>query len=123
MSLCTAASEKRECPCSEVKCVDCGCDIERISVVHAYVQGHFPDRTVREFHSRSTVKQGGVTVPCAEHHVLSVNGNRPCCAVLTREFLALPVGTIDDCLRGWGLANALRVDGLVIVGGNGISPL
>ena len=123
MSLCIAASAERERPCSPVKCVDCGCDIEKINVIRDYVHGHFPDRAVREFHSRSTVRQGGVAVPCAEHHVLSLSDERPCCVVLTGQFLDQSVGTIDDCLRRWSLANALRVEGVVIVGRNGISPL
>jgi hypothetical protein len=123
MSLCLAASEERECPCSAVSCIECGCELEKIAVVRAYVEGHFPDRAAREFHSRSTVKQGGVAVPCADYHVLSISGGGPCCAVLTREFLEQPVEGLGERLRGWDLATALRVESMVIVGKDGLSPL
>ena len=122
MSLCLASSEECELPCSTIG-DDCACDIEKIRVVRAYVQSHFPDRDVREFHSLSTVMQGDVTVPCADHHVVSITDGRPCCAVLTREFLDQPIDGLGDRLRRWHLARALRVDGTVIVGGDGISPL
>jgi hypothetical protein len=122
MSLSIASSEQYELPSHAVS-VDCACDGEKISAVRAYIERHFPDRAVRQFHSHSTVRQGAAAVPCADYHVVSISDERPCCAILTREFIELPVGPLDDCLRGWDLATALRVNSMVIVGRNGISPL
>jgi hypothetical protein len=123
MSLSLASSEGRECPSTAVKCVDCGCDIEKISVVRAYLREHFPDHAIREFHSRSTVRQGGVAVSCADHHVLSVGDDRSCSAVLTPEFFEQPVEGLGERLCEWHLASALVAEGTVIVGRNGLSPL
>jgi hypothetical protein len=123
MSLCLAVPEEREYPRSAVRCADCACDSEKLGTVRAYVQEHFPDRSIREFHSHSTVRHGGVPVPCADHHVISISDDRPCCAVLAPEFLDQSVGMVDECLRGWDLATALRVDCAVMVGRHGLTPL
>lgn len=123
MVLCLAASDQCEAPCNAVPDVDCACDVEKIRMVCAYVQEQFPDLTVREFHARSTVVRGGVRTPCAEHHAVSLSGECPYCAVLTREFLEQPVGELGGHLRRWNLGGALRVDRTVIVSGNGVTPL
>jgi len=35
---------------------DCACDVNRLCVVRTYLKRHFPDRTGRDFHTRSIVK-------------------------------------------------------------------
>jgi len=103
--------------------VDCACDSEKLGVVRMYLQERFPDRGVREFHSQSTVRYGTAAIPRADHHVISLSEDRPCCAVLTPEFFEQPVDGLDERLRHWHLAGALVAEGTVIVGRNGLSPL
>lgn len=123
MSLSVASSEPSELPRTAVKCADCACDIEKTGVVRAYIQACFPNCAIREFHSHSTVRYGSGVVPCADHHVISLSEDRPCCAVLTPEFFEQPVEGLGERLRHWHLAGALVAEGTVIVGRNGLSPL
>ena len=123
MSLNLAFSEQYESPRRAVKCLDCGCDIEKIRVARAYFEVHFPNCTIREFHSRSTVRQRGRLVSSSDHHVISISEDRPCCAVLTPEFFTQPSEGLGERLRRWHLASAVVAEGTVIVGRNGISPL
>ena len=124
MALCLKSSNDCGIPsCSGVACVDCACDAEKVRLVRAHLEEQFPDHTVSDFHSRSTVKHGGVVAPCAEHHVVSVNDERPYCAVLTRAFLEHAVEDLAVCLRQWDLAGTLRAERVVILQENGLSPL
>ena len=123
MSLSVAPSEPYEPPRRAVQHADCACDSEKTNVVRAYIQAHFPNCAIREFHSHSTVRYGSVAVPCADHHVISLSEDRPCCAVLTSEFFEQSVEGLGERLRHWHLASALVAEGTVIVGRNGLSPL
>jgi hypothetical protein len=121
MSLSVVSSEPYALPRSAVNSADCACDIEKTSVVRAYIQAHFANCTIREFHSHSTVRYGSVAVPYADHHVISLSEDRPCCAVLTAEFFEQPVEGLGERLRRWHLASALVAEGTVIVGRDGLS--
>ena len=122
MTLCAASSDQRE-PYSASDSVDCACDSDKLRVVRTYLHERFPDRESREFHSHSTVRYGSVAVPCADHHVISLSEDRPCCAVLTPDFFEQPVEGLGERLRHWHLASALVAEGVVIVNGDGLSPL
>ena len=122
MSLSIASSE-RQLSRGALRRVDCACDTAKTSVVHAYIKARFPDCAIREFHSHSTVRYGSVTVPSADHHVISLSEDRPVCAVLTPEFFDQPVEGLEKRLHKWHLASALVAEGVVIVGRNGIAPL
>ncbi len=123
MSLSLASAEPYDSPVGTAECGDCACDIERTRVVRAYIKRHFPNCAIREFHSHSTVRYGSVRVPCADHHVISLSDDRPCCAVLTPEFFEQPVEGLAERLVHWHLASALVAEGVVILSGNGIGPL
>lgn len=123
MSLNLASLEQYEAPRHATDCVDCACDSEKIRVVRAYLQQCFPNCSIREFHSRSVVKQRGRLVSSADHHVISMSEDRPCCAVLTPEFFDQPIKGLGERLRQWHLASAVVASGTVIVGRNGLSPL
>ncbi len=118
-----ASSEPHELPRSAVRAPECGCDIEKTRVVRTYIEVHFPNCAIREFHSQSTVRYGRVGVPRADHHVISLSEDRPCCAVLTPEFFEQSLEGLGERLRHWHLASALVAEGVVIVGRNGIAPL
>ncbi len=123
MSLCLASADECERAQSNVPCVDCACDLEKISVLRDYVQEHFPGRAVRVLHSHSTVVRNGVPGACAEHHLLRIDDECPHCAVLTAEFLEQPFEDIDDRLRRWGLTSALRVERTVVIDSHGVSAI
>jgi len=124
MHLCLASLDQREGLYSTSDSVDCTCDREKLGVVRTYLHEQFPDRTVHEFHSHSTVVvHGSSPAPCANYHVVSLSDELPCCAVLTSRFLAQPVRELDEHLSRWDLASAIQVDRTVIVDGDGLSPL
>ena len=79
MSLCVESSCQYDAPCRDGEAsFDCACDREKLGVVRAYMREQFPDRVVREFHSRSTVvAPGRRPAPCADHHVVSISDERP----------------------------------------------
>jgi hypothetical protein len=123
VTLSLASSEHHELPERAASEVDCACDRQAVGIVRAYVHAHFPNCSVREFHSRSTVRQGDVAVAYADYHVISLSEDRPFCVVLTPEFFTQPVEGLAERLRRWHLASALVAEGTVIVGGSGLSPL
>ncbi len=124
MALCVASSDQCEALSSAGDSVDCACDGEKVRVVRTYLQERFPDRAVREFHSRSTVVvQGRLPAPCANYHVVSVSDERPYCAVLTSRFLEQPARELHEHLRRWDLATAIQVARTVIVDADGLLPL
>jgi hypothetical protein len=124
MPLCVASSDQCEAVRSASELIDCACDREKLRVVRTYLHERFPDRTVREFHSHSTVVvPGGVPAPCANYHVVSISDDLPYCALFTRRFLEQPVRELREHLRQWDLAGAIQVDRTVIVDGDGLSQL
>ena len=123
MALSAAASKQCQDLCSSDG-VDCTCDDEKLRAVRTYLHECFPDHPLREFHSHSTVVvKGSLPAPCANYHVVSISDDLPCCAVLTRRFLAQPASQLCEHLRGWDLAQAMQVDRTVIVDADGLSPL
>lgn len=124
MHLCLASSDQREGLYNSSDAVNCGCDTEKLGVIHRYLRERFPDRAVREFHSHSTVVvQGFSPAPYANYHVISLSDDLPYCAVLTRQFLELPIEDLSEHLRRWDLARAMQVDRMVIVDDDGLSQL
>lgn len=123
MILCLASSDQGEALYSASDSVQCACDSEKLAAVRTYLHERFPDRPFHEFHSHNTVRYGSVAVPPADHHVISLSTDRPFCAVLTSKFFEQPVQGLGERLRHWHLASALVAEGVVIVGGDGLSPL
>jgi len=122
MAFSVTTAERRD-TMSGVVPSECACDDQKVSIVRVYVMDHFPGRVLRDAHSCSTVVEDGVVVPSADYHVISIGVGVPCCAVLTRRFLALPVDEIAACLRRGDLARALGMERTVLVDSAGISPL
>jgi hypothetical protein len=123
MSLSLVCSEQHESPRRTAECAaDCACDGEKVAVVRAYLHERFPTCPIREFHSRSRVQQRGRFISSADHHVISLSDDRPCCAVLTPEFFDQPIEGLAERLQEWHLASAVVAEGAVIVGRNGLSP-
>jgi len=69
------------------------------------------------------VRYGSVPVPNADHYVISLSEDRPCCAVLTSGFFEQAVQGLGERLRHWHLPSALVAEGVVIVDVDGLSPL
>jgi len=122
MTLCIAASGQCEPPSNDV--VERACDREKVEVVRIYLQAHFPNRTIHEFHSHSTVVVDGHSpAPCANYHVVSLSDELPDCAVLSSGVLEQPMNALRDHLHRWDLARAIHVNRTVIVGAAGLSSL
>jgi hypothetical protein len=105
--------------------IDCGCDAEKVSAVHAYLREEFPDYILRDFHSPTRLTQAGLPMPSTEHHVVSLAHKDilPYYVVLLNEFWEHSVEDIVACLQGWNLAAKLGAYRIIIVSNDDASTL
>ncbi len=103
----------------------CGCDVEKLHVVHRYLEKQFQGYVLRDFHAPVRLMQAGLPSPHGEHHVISIERRDilPYCAVLLDDFLARPAEEIADALWHWDVADVLRADRIAVVSALGASSL
>ena len=105
--------------------MECGCNREKIRAIHAYLKEHFPEYTLRDFHSPTRLMHAGFPMPSAEHHVVSLTRDDvlPYQAVFLGEFQEGAVADVCKRLREWNVADALRLYRIAIVSKQGASSL
>jgi len=104
-------------------CATQGCDPQGISTVHAYLRRHFPDCSLRDFHTPTTKTNPQPAVPSGENHIVGIRSPTAFYSiVLTRGFLQHPAADVDQRLREWNVAEALRVHRLLIMWTDSVSP-
>jgi hypothetical protein len=109
----------------ETRLLKCGCRVEKIEAVRAYLHREFENYTLRDFHSPTRLVLAGLPAAQAEHHVVSLthHGVLPYYAVLLNEFLAHTVEDIEDYLERWNLADTLRANRIAVASRDGASAL
>jgi hypothetical protein len=101
----------------------CACDSEKIGAVHTYLMRHFPHCVLGDLHAPTRLMREGVLVGRGDYHVVSMASDRPSHAVLLDECFECPVGHLEEHLRQWNVAAALRAHRIVVVGKDGVSAL
>ncbi len=103
----------------------CGCDVEKLNVVHRYLEDQFKGSVLRDFHAPVRLMQAGLPSPHGEHHVVSIERPDvlPYHAVLLNEFLARSPDAISDALQRWNVADVLRANRIAVLAANGASAL
>jgi hypothetical protein len=103
--------------------LECACDGEKIFTVHAYLQRHFPHCVLGDLHAPTRLMPEGVLAGRGDYHVVSLATERPSHAVLLNECFEYSVGQLEEHLRQWNLAAALRDHRIVVVSQDGVSAL